>query len=192
MAPTITATAIPDVLLIQPDVFRDSRGFFQETFQVKKYEALGLKKPFVQDNHSRSALDILRGLHYQLNFPQAKLISVLRGEIFDVAVDIRRGSPWFGRWVGEVLSDKNNRQIFIPEGFAHGFCVLSDTVDLFYKCTDLYHPEDDRGINWADDSVGIAWPRSGPFLTSDKDGRLPFLKDVKPELLPLYLPAEKG
>lgn len=191
MALKITATAIPDVRILKPDVFRDSRGFFMETYQLSKYEELGIQKPFVQDNHSRSARGILRGMHYQLNFPQAKLVSVLRGEIFDVAVDIRRGSPWFGRWVGEVLSDENNYQIFIPEGFAHGFCVLSETVDLFYKCTDFYHPEDDRGIHWADESVGITWPQRTP-LTSDKDGRLPFLENVPPELLPVYTARENS
>lgn len=181
----ITATALPDVRIIEPEVFRDSRGFFMETYHLHKYEVLGLQKPFVQDNHSRSAQGILRGLHYQLNFPQAKLVSVLRGEIFDVAVDIRRGSPWFGRWVGVMLSDKNNYQLLIPEGFAHGFCVLSETVDFLYKCSDFYHPEDDHGIHWADESVGITWPQASP-QTSDKDGRLPCLKDVPPELLPVY------
>ena len=190
MALKITHLAIPDVRIITPDVFRDSRGFFIETYQFHKYGQLGISKPFVQDNHSRSSKGILRGMHYQLNFPQAKLVSVLRGEIFDVAVDIRRGSPTFGRWVGEVLSDENNYQIFIPEGFAHGFCVLSDIVDLVYKCTDFYHPEDDRGINWADESVGITWPQRNP-LTSDKDGRLPFLENVSPELLPVYRPQAR-
>ena len=187
MAIKINPTALPDVRIIKPDVFRDSRGFFMETYHLRKFELLGITKPFVQDNHSRSSKGILRGLHYQLNFPQAKLVSVLRGEIFDVAVDIRRGSPSFGRWVGEVLSDENNYQIFIPEGFAHGFCVLSDTVDLVYKCTDFYHPEDDHGINWADESVGITWPQRAP-LTSDKDKRLPLLENVPPELLPVYKP----
>ena len=187
MALKITPLAIPDVSIITPDVFRDSRGFFIETYQFQKYGLLGIQKPFVQDNHSRSSKGILRGMHYQLNFPQAKLVSVLRGEIFDVAVDIRRGSPTFGRWVGEVLSDENNYQIFIPEGFAHGFCVLSDIVDLVYKCTDFYHPEDDCGINWADEGIGITWPQRNP-LTSDKDGRLPFLEKVSPGLLPVYSP----
>jgi dTDP-4-dehydrorhamnose 3,5-epimerase len=183
----IIQMAIPDVRIIKPDVFRDSRGFFMETYQLEKYEQLGITRPFVQDNHSRSSKGILRGMHYQLNFPQAKLVSVLRGEIFDVAIDIRRGSPSFGRWVGEVLSEDNNYQIFIPEGFAHGFCVLSDTVDLFYKCTEYFHPEDDRGINWADEAVGITWPQR-TALTSDKDSRLPFLENVPPELLPVYQP----
>ena len=187
MALKITHMAIPDVRIIKPDVFRDNRGFFMETYQLQKYGQLGITRPFVQDNHSRSSKGTLRGLHYQLNFPQAKLVSVLRGEIFDVAVDIRRGSPTFGRWVGEVLSEDNNYQLFIPEGFAHGFCVLSDTVDLFYKCTDYYHPEDDRGINWADETVGITWPQR-TALTSDKDSRLPFLENVSPELLPVYSP----
>ena len=190
MALKITQTALPDVRIITPDVFRDSRGFFLETYQLHKYGLLGITRPFVQDNHSRSSRGILRGMHYQLNFPQAKLVSVLRGEIFDVAVDIRRGSPWFGRWVGEVLSDKNNYQIFIPEGFAHGFCVLSDTVDLIYKCTDCYHPEDDRGIHWADETIGITWPLRTP-LTSDKDSLLPLLENIAPELLPVYKPLDK-
>ena len=183
MALEIKNTAIADVLIIEPDVFHDRRGFFMETYHQKKYAGNGLHKEFVQDNRSFSSKNVLRGLHYQLTHQQAKLVFVLKGEIFDVVVDIRPHSPTFGRWVGEVLSDQNNRQIFVPEGFAHGFCVLSDTADVIYKCTDLYYPEDDKGINWADKKINIDWPVKNPVM-SDKDKSLPMLHDVPKELLP--------
>lgn len=178
-------TAIPDVLIFRPEVFSDSRGFFMEIYHQEKYRKGGLNKIFVQDNHSRSKKRILRGLHYQLNHPQGKLVFVVKGEVFDVAVDIRQGSPTFGQWVGEVLSAENNQQMFIPEGFAHGFCVLSESADFIYKCTDFYHPEDDRGIMWSDKTIGVTWPVTNPIV-SDKDSTLPRLHDISKELLPEY------
>ena len=171
------ATELPEVLLITPDVFRDGRGFFMETFNAHRYAEAGLKQTFVQDNYSHSQRNILRGLHYQLRHPQAKLVSVIWGTIFDVAVDVRRHSPSFGKWVGQVLSDENRCQLFIPEGFAHGFCVLSDTADVMYKCTDVYHPEDDRGILWSDPDIAIDWPVDTPIL-SPKDEGHPCLRDA--------------
>ena len=185
MALQAVKTAIPEVLLFEPDVFGDQRGFFMETYNRQNYSAKGLECCFVQDNYSHSAQGILRGLHYQLQYPQGKFVYVIRGEVFDVAVDIRRGSPTFGKWVGQILSKDNRRQMFIPAGFAHGFCVLSETADFMYKCTDFYHPEDDRGINWADPSLGISWPIKEPLL-SEKDRSLPCLKDLPEDLLPTY------
>lgn len=185
MPPRVIKTALPGVLLFESEVFGDSRGFFMETHNQKKYEDLGLKCTFVQDNYSHSAKGIIRGLHYQLNHPQGKLVFVVKGEVFDVAVDIRRGSPTFGHWRGEILSGANKRQMFIPEGFAHGFCVLSDTADFIYKCTDIYHPEDDRGINWSDKTICIEWPITNPAL-SEKDAGLPMLHQTPEELLPVY------
>ncbi len=184
----IIKTVLPDVYIFEPDVFRDGRGFFIEMYNQKKYTEVGLTGAFVQDNHSHSTKNILRGLHYQLNHPQGKLVFVLKGKVFDVAVDIRRGSPTFGHWVGEILSEENKRQMFIPEGFAHGFCVLSDVVDFCYKCTDFYHPEDDRGINWKDETINIDWPVTDPIL-SEKDNNLPRLHDLPEELLPVYKPS---
>lgn len=178
-------TAIPGVMVIEPDVVKDSRGFFVEIFHQKRYADVGISKPFVQDNYSRSCKGTLRGLHYQLNHPQAKLVYVTTGEIYDVALDIRRGSPTFGKWVGVYLSSENGRQLFIPEGFAHGFCALSETVDFFYKCTDLYHPGDDHGILWSDPALGIDWPVKDPLLSA-KDSIMEPLKDMPQELLPLY------
>ena len=181
----IIKSAIPDVMIIEPEVFGDRRGFFIETYHQRKYAENGLDRTFVQDNHSHSSQGVIRGLHYQLNHPQGKLVFVVKGVIFDVAVDIRRGSPTFGHWVGEILSEENNRRMFIPEGFAHGFCVLSDTVDFMYKCSDFYHPEDDRGVNWSDETLSIDWPIKDPVL-SDRDASLPMLHDVQEELLPVY------
>jgi dTDP-4-dehydrorhamnose 3,5-epimerase len=185
MALKIRKTALPDVLVFEPAVHADQRGFFMEIFNRTSYAAAGLERTFIQDNYSCSIRGILRGLHYQLHHPQGKFVYVIRGEVFDVAVDIRAGSPTFGQWVGEVLSEHNRRQMFIPEGFAHGFCVLSETVDFMYKCTEVYHPEDDRGINWADAQLNIRWPIENPQL-SEKDTRLPCLKDLPRELLPAY------
>jgi dTDP-4-dehydrorhamnose 3,5-epimerase len=181
----VIKTNIPDVVVFEPVVFKDSRGFFMESYNQKKYKELGLKRTFVQDNFSHSSKGTLRGLHYQLNYPQAKFVFVVHGEVFDVAVDIRRGSPTFGHWVGELLSSENNRQIFIPEGFAHGFCVLSEAAVFMYKCTDFYHPEDDRGLNFSDETIGINWPIKAPIL-SDKDSALPMLHDLPEKLLPVY------
>jgi len=177
MALQIVTTAIPEVKLIKPGVFSDDRGYFMETFHVAKYRSQGLDTAFVQDNHSRSTLNVLRGLHYQLRKSQDKLVMATQGAIFDVAVDIRRGSPTFGAWVGEVLSDENHYQLLIPRGFAHGFCALTPTADILYKCSDYFDPTDDRGIVWSDPAIGIRWPVHAPIL-STKDQRLPNLKDA--------------
>jgi dTDP-4-dehydrorhamnose 3,5-epimerase len=184
---TCLNTDIPEVVLIRPDVFPDLRGFFMETYHREKYTDAGIAYRFVQDNHSHSIKGSLRGLHYQLKNPQGKLIYVISGEIFDVAVDIRLGSPTFGRWTGVVLSEENKHQIFVPEGFAHGFCVLSETADVIYKCTGLYTPGDEYGIFWADPAIGIDWKIENPIL-SEKDASYPFLSDQPKEFLPVYRP----
>ncbi len=162
------AQTLPEILHIEPDVFSDDRGYFLETYQARKYEKHGISEMFVQDNSSFSKKDVLRGLHYQIGRPQGKLVYVVRGEIFDVAVDIRKGSPTFGRWVSYILSSENNHQIFIPDGFAHGFCVLSDIAHVMYKCTDFFDPASARGIIWNDTALQIEWPVEHPIL-SDKD-----------------------
>lgn len=182
----VIETSLPGVLLIEPKVFGDRRGFFMETFQAERYRQAGIELDFVQDNLSRSTQGVLRGLHYQLNHPQGKLVSVISGEVFDVAVDIRQGSPTFGQWYGAVLNDENHRQLYVPPNFAHGFCVLSDTVDFQYKCTDYYHPEDEIGVIWNDPAIGIDWPIDDPML-SDKDKVLLPLADVPANKLPLYV-----
>jgi dTDP-4-dehydrorhamnose 3,5-epimerase len=166
-------TALPGVFLVEPAVFGDARGFFFESFNQRVLEAtLGRELRFVQDNHSQSARGVLRGLHYQLPRPQGKLVRVTRGEVFDVAVDLRRGSPTCGRWLGEVLSGENKRQLWIPEGFAHGFLVLSDQAEFLYKTTDYYAPEHERCIRWDDPALAIAWPSTGaPPQVSAKDAR---------------------
>lgn len=174
----------PEVLLIEPDVFPDPRGFFMETFHSIKYAEHGLPAVFLQDNHSRSSRGVLRGLHYQLNNPQGKLVRVVSGEVFDVAVDIRRGSPWFGKWVGAILSEENHRQMYVPPGFAHGFCTLSEHADFLYKCTDLYAPGDEYGIAWDDPEIAIEWPEMD-YLISDKDLANPLL--IESDHLPEYL-----
>lgn len=181
----IIETSLPGVLVIEPKVFGDRRGFFLETFQADRYRQAGMDLDFVQDNLSRSTAGVLRGLHYQLNHPQGKLVSVITGEVFDVAVDIRQGSPTFGQWYGAVLSGENHRQLYVPPGFAHGFCVLSDTVDFQYKCTDYYHPEDETGVIWNDPAIGIEWPIDKPML-SDKDKILPPLAHIPVDKLPQY------
>jgi dTDP-4-dehydrorhamnose 3,5-epimerase len=170
-------TDIPGVLLIEPEVFRDSRGFFLETYHQRKYAAAGVAGTFVQDNHSRSVRGTLRGLHAQLHRPQGKLVRAVDGEMFDVAVDIRRGSPTFGKSVGVVLSGENLRQLYIPPGFAHGFCVLSPTVHVEYKCTDFYDPADEISIVWNDPDLAILWPVAEPIVSA-KDQKAPRLKDV--------------
>ncbi len=172
-----TPLALPEVILVEPDVHRDARGFFLETYHVEKYRAGGIPGPFVQDNHSRSVRGTLRGLHAQHRRPQGKLVRAVEGEMFDVAVDIRRGSPGFGRWVGVRLSGENFRQLYVPPGFAHGFCVLSDVVHVEYKCTDFYDPGDEIGLAWNDGDVGIEWPVSDPVI-SEKDRRLPPLRSL--------------
>ncbi|HEV2614076.1 MAG TPA: dTDP-4-dehydrorhamnose 3,5-epimerase [Gammaproteobacteria bacterium] len=173
----IKPTLFPEVLLIKPRLFEDSRGFFYESFNQEQYKAGGITKNFVQDNISRSIKNTLRGMHYQIDKPQAKLVSVTSGEVFDVVVDIRKGSPTFGKWVGQILSDKNHCQLYIPEGFAHGFCVLSDTADFMYKCTDYYYPQGERGIRFDDPDVNIQWPiELSKAILSDKDKVYPRLK----------------
>jgi len=165
-----TPTRIPDVLLIEPKVFGDERGFFFESFNRRAFhEATGLDVDFVQDNHSKSARNVLRGLHYQLAQPQGKLVRVTQGEVFDVAVDIRHGSPTYGQWVGEILSAENKKQLWIPAGLAHGFVVLSETAEFLYKTTDYYAPQYERCIAWNDPDLAIAWPIEGQPLLSAKD-----------------------
>lgn len=166
----ITATAIPDVLLFEPPVFGDERGYFLETFRESHFKEQGIELSFVQDNQSKSGQGILRGLHYQLKFPQGKLVRVLSGEIFDVAVDIRKSSPTFGQWVGETLSAENKKQLWVPPGFAHGFYVSSESAEISYKCTEYYHPEDDHSLLWNDAELNISWPLVTPQpQLSDKD-----------------------
>ncbi|ANQ85066.1 dTDP-4-dehydrorhamnose 3,5-epimerase [Azoarcus olearius] len=166
----VIPTAIPEVLLLEPQVFGDSRGFFLESFNANRFETLtGLSLTFVQDNHSRSSRGVLRGIHYQIRQPQGKLVRVARGRVFDVAVDLRRSSPTFGKWIGAELSDENQRQLWVPPGFGHGFVVLSDTADFLYKTTDYYAPEAERCVLWNDPALGIEWPISEPPLLSAKD-----------------------
>lgn len=176
----IVETALPGVLIIEPKVFGDARGFFLESWNRQSIADAGLHLDFVQDNHSRSARGVLRGLHYQLENPQGKLVRVTQGAVFDVAVDIRRSSPNFGRWVGVELSAENHRMLWVPPGFAHGFLVLSETADFLYKCTSLYHPPSDRGIRWDDPEIGILWPDVGVApLLSGKDAIAPHLADAE-------------
>jgi len=176
-------TGIPEVFIIKPRVFRDPRGFFLETYHAVKFSQLGIHDHFVQDNHSQSRKNTLRGLHYQLQHPQAKLCRVVRGETLDVAVDIRRGSPTFGKWVSAVLSAENMHQIYVPVGFAHGFVVLSDEAEFLYKCSDFYDPADERGVFWGDPDLRIDWQVSDPIL-SEKDARNPRLSDIPAASLP--------
>ncbi|HRU04654.1 MAG TPA: dTDP-4-dehydrorhamnose 3,5-epimerase [Candidatus Brocadiia bacterium] len=183
----IEPTALPDVLLIRPQVFGDERGFFMETFHEAKMAAQGLRERFVQDNLSRSVKGALRGLHFQNPRGQGKLVRVVAGAVFDVAVDVRRGSPTFGRWVAQELSAENKLALYVPPGFAHGFCVLSESADFFYKCTDFYAPEHEHGILWNDPDIGIAWPVRDPILSA-KDSRYPRLASLGDEL-PCYLPG---
>jgi len=181
----IIETGLPGCLVIEPQVFGDDRGFFYESFNGDKLRAAGLDLAFVQGNVSSSARGVLRGLHYQWPNPQGKLVSVLEGEVWDVAVDIRRGSPTFGRWEAVVLSAENKRHFWIPEGFAHGFAVLSERALFTYLCTATYDREADAGIRWNDAALAIDWPVAEPLL-SDKDARAPFLDEVPPERLPSY------
>lgn len=173
----VIETALPGVLIIEPKVFGDVRGFFIETFQVERYREIGITQPFVQDNHSRSQRGVLRGLHFQKTRPQGKLVRVSRGAVYDVAVDINPKSPTFGHHAGAELSDDNHRQLWIPAGYAHGFCVISEVADFEYKCTDFYFPEDEGGLIWNDPDVAIPWPIAQPSL-SGKDIRLPTLRDL--------------
>lgn len=174
-----TPGEVPDVILLEPKVFGDDRGFFFESFNHSAFEAaIGIRVTFVQDNHSRSVKHVLRGLHYQIQQPQGKLIRVVRGKVFDVAVDIRKGSPTFGQWVGEILSAENKRQLWVPEGFAHGFVVLSDTAECLYKATTYYAPEHERCIAWNDPTIGIQWPLDGRPVLSVKDQQGKSLADA--------------
>ena len=181
----VIETPLPGVLIIEPAVFGDERGFFQESYHEQRYQQMGIPERFVQDNHSRSARGVLRGLHYQLKQPQGKLVRVTAGEVFDVAVDIRCGSPTFGQWHGVVLSGENHRQYYVPPGFAHGFVVLSETADFLYKCTEYYSPDDEGAVAWNDSAVGIEWPITEVSL-SQKDSAAQSLADIPPEQLPKY------
>ena len=175
-----TPTRIPAVLLIRPRVFGDGRGYFLETWQRQRFEAAGIEASFVQDNLSRSTRGTLRGLHYQMPQAQGKLVSVVRGEVFDVAVDLRESSPTFGRWVATVLSDQNHEALWIPPGFAHGFLTLSETADFLYKCTDYYAPSCERSIRWDDPTLGIEWPALGePPILSPRDAAAPAFADAE-------------
>lgn len=178
-------TALPGVKIIEPQFFPDARGFFMETWNADRYQKFGIPAAFVQDNLSFSSRGVLRGLHYQMPNPQGKLVYVLQGTVFDVAVDIRYGSPAFGRWVGITLSAENKRQLYIPEGFAHGFCVLSDTAIFAYKCNAFYSPDDDGGICWNDADLAIQWPITEPKLSA-KDAQSPRLRDIPVERLLKY------
>ena len=181
----VIETALPGAVIIEPQVFGDHRGFFLETWSEKRFKELGLPAGFVQDNLSFSQKGVLRGLHFQNPHSQGKLVYVLEGEVFDVAVDIRRGSPAFGRWVGVTLSAENKRQFYLPEGFAHGFCVTSERALFAYKCTAGYHPETEYGISWQDADLAIDWPVKEPVL-SEKDLQYPCLRDIAERLLPVY------
>lgn len=176
----VIQTALPEVLILEPMVFGDDRGFFYESFNAKAFaEATGVKREFVQDNHSRSAKNVLRGLHYQIQHPQGKLVRVSVGEVFDVAVDIRKSSPNFGKWVGVTLSAENKRQLWVPEGFAHGFVVTSDYAEFLYKTTDYYSPAYERSLLWSDPSIAIQWPGTGLFKLSEKDATAVDLKQAE-------------
>ncbi|MDB4885280.1 MAG: dTDP-4-dehydrorhamnose 3,5-epimerase [Gemmatimonadetes bacterium] len=181
----VTASRLPGVLVVEPDVAGDARGYFLETFSARRYAEAGIPGPFVQDNLSFSERGVLRGLHLQQPHAQGKLVSVLEGEAFDVAVDVRVGSPTFGQWAGELLSRENRRQLWVPPGFAHGFLVTSESCLFAYKCTDYYHPESERSIAWDDPAIGIAWP-SRDVRLSAKDRAAPRLADVDPALLPRH------
>ena len=173
----VTETKLAGVLIIEPKVFGDSRGFFKETFQAERYREAGIEYTFVQDNYSRSQKGVLRGLHFQITKPQGKLVSCPKGAVFDVAVDIDPNSITYGQYVGVELTEENHKQLWVPPGYAHGFCVLSETADFQYKCTDYYDPSDEGGVIWNDPDVAIEWPISDPSL-SNKDALLPTLKEL--------------
>lgn len=180
-------TPLPGVCELRPPLFRDPRGYFLETYHQTKFESLGIRDSFVQDNHSRSVKGTLRGLHYQLHHPQAKLCRVVEGEALDVAVDIRLNSPHFGKWASVLLSAEQQNQIYIPAGFAHGFLALSDQVQFLYKCSDFYHPSDERGVLWCDPEIDVTWGITDP-LVSAKDAQFLRLADIPRDLLPRYSP----
>ena len=181
----IIETSLPGVILLEPKRHGDSRGFFLETYRENAFKEAGINGPFVQDNHSRSKRGILRGLHYQLTQPQGKLVRVASGAVFDVALDVRNGSPTFGQWFGATLDEDNMRMMYIPPGFAHGFLVLSEIADFIYKCTDYYHPHSEQGILWNDPDLGVKWPITDVQL-SEKDVNNPILKEQPEELLPHF------
>ncbi len=181
----VIQSSLPGVCIIEPQVFGDHRGFFMESYQRQRYQELGIDATFVQDNVSFSVQNTLRGLHYQHPRGQAKLIQVLDGEIYDVAVDIRKGSPTYGQWFGVTISAKDKRQVYIPEGFAHGFCVLSKTALFSYKCSEYYLPEDEGGVLWNDPHIGIQWPIKTPIL-SDRDSNFTGLTEISEDRLPAY------
>lgn len=186
----VSETELPGVLLVEPQVFGDARGFFTELYREERYRGAGIGATFVQDNLSRSARGVLRGLHFQHPRAQAKLVYVISGEVLDVAVDVRAGSPTFGRWVGALLSGTNHSQLYIPPGFAHGFCVLSEEATFAYKCSENYAPECERCVRWDDPDVGIAWPIDAPAL-SPRDAAAPLLRALPPEHLPPYTAASR-
>ncbi|MBU2647037.1 dTDP-4-dehydrorhamnose 3,5-epimerase [bacterium] len=177
----IEKTDIPGILILTPKVFGDERGFFLESFNKKIFQQAGIEGEFVQDNHSKSTQGVVRGLHYQKKFPQGKLIRVIQGEVLDVIVDIRRGSPTYARWISILLTAENKKQVWIPAGLAHGFSVLSETAEFFYKVTDYYHPEDEAGIRWDDPQLNIDWQVKTPLL-SKKDAKLPLLAEIGEDL----------
>ncbi len=184
----VIATEIPDVLIIEPLVHGDERGFFMETWQRDRYAEHGIDRDLVQDNQAYSRHGVLRGLHLQHPYAQGKLVQVLQGEVFDVAVDVRRGSPWFGRWVGCVLNAENKRQFWVPKGLAHGYLVTTAEALFSYKCSDLYHPQSQFSIRWNDPALGIEWPLTGSPLLSAADQSAPLLAEIDPERLPVYAP----
>lgn len=179
----VTTCDIKGVFVIEPTVFGDDRGYFMETYNQRDMEEAGLNMVFVQDNQSMSKQGVLRGLHYQINHPQGKLVRVIRGEVFDVGVDLRPGSPTYGKWHGELLSAENKKQLYIPEGFAHGFYVLSEEAEFFYKCTDFYHPGDEGGIRWNDPDIAVKWPliEGVEVQLSEKDRVQPFFRELQEE-----------
>ena len=180
----IIKTDLPGPLIIKPQIFKDARGFFYESYQKEKFQKNGILEEFIQDNHSSSTQGTLRGLHYQLKRPQAKLCRVIKGSVFDVAVDIRKDSPSFGKWTSVILSEENQIEFYIPSGFAHGFCVLSERAEFLYKCSDYYCPEDSYGIIWNDPELKIDWPLANPLL-SEKDAACPSIHTIDPQFLPI-------
>ena len=180
----ILPTTIDGPLIIEPDIYGDHRGYFMETYRYERLQLLGIETEFIQDNLSFSVKNTLRGLHYQINHPQAKLVQAITGEIYDVVVDIRKNSPTFGKWVGALLSEENKRQFYIPEGFAHGFYVMSESAHFVYKCSDYYNSQDEGGILWSDPDIGIEWPVKEPII-SDKDQHYPGLNNLPNDKLPI-------
>ena len=176
---TVTKTDINDLVVVTPKVFEDNRGYFFESYNKRDFWEAGLIYDFVQDNQSESSKGVLRGLHYQIRYPQAKLVRVIKGEVFDVAVDLRKGSETYGKWFGLILSEDNKKQLLIPRGFAHGFLVLSDKAIFSYKCDDFYHPDDEGGLMWNDPDIGISWPNAENIILNDKDKKHPLFKNLK-------------